>query len=245
MRPYLYAIAGNEPAFQSTHSLRSATPVDTNRLHSVPVSIHALLAECDPRTIKERKIKQCFNPRTPCGVRRVRPYNNKPTIGFNPRTPCGVRPGHSSALPARTVSIHALLAECDVYPMGYYTRLKSFNPRTPCGVRRILARNAGRRKWFQSTHSLRSATGPGYVIIVDAGGFNPRTPCGVRRVIADCTLAAVQFQSTHSLRSATDVADIYTYLQTVSIHALLAECDCAQPYTLLLNKANHTLRQPP
>lgn len=31
----------------------------------------------------------------------------------------------------------------------------------------------------------------------------------------------------------------------VSIHALLAECDCAQPYTLLLNKANHTLRQPP
>lgn len=33
--------------------------------------------------------------------------------------------------------------------------------------------------------------------------------------------------------------------QVVSIHALLAECDCAQPYTLLLNKANHTLRQPP
>ena len=33
--------------------------------------------------------------------------------------------------------------------------------------------------------------------------------------------------------------------QNVSIHALLAECDCAQPYTLLLNKANHTLRQPP
>lgn len=33
--------------------------------------------------------------------------------------------------------------------------------------------------------------------------------------------------------------------EEVSIHALLAECDCAQPYTLLLNKANHTLRQPP
>lgn len=33
--------------------------------------------------------------------------------------------------------------------------------------------------------------------------------------------------------------------ESVSIHALLAECDCARPYTLLLNRANHTLRQPP
>ena len=53
------------------------------------------------------------------------------------------------------------------------------------------------------------------------------------------------FQSTHSLRSATSDWPHADCTATVSIHALLAECDCAQPYTLLLNKANHTLRQPP
>ena len=53
------------------------------------------------------------------------------------------------------------------------------------------------------------------------------------------------FQSTHSLRSATDEELELIATLAVSIHALLAECDCAQPYTLLLNKANHTLRQPP
>ena len=75
--------------------------------------------------------------------------------------------------------------------------------------------------------------------------FNPRTPCGVRHIIDAGPNGFRGFQSTHSLRSATfrqqkDVAQI-----AVSIHALLAECDCARPYTLLLNKANHTLRQPP
>ena len=54
------------------------------------------------------------------------------------------------------------------------------------------------------------------------------------------------FQSTHSLRSATlEYGEGEEDMVDVSIHALLAECDCAQPYTLLLNKANHTLRQPP
>ena len=53
------------------------------------------------------------------------------------------------------------------------------------------------------------------------------------------------FQSTHSLRSATYYEGAKRFAYVVSIHALLAECDCAQPYTLLLNKANHTLRQPP
>lgn len=53
------------------------------------------------------------------------------------------------------------------------------------------------------------------------------------------------FQSTHSLRSATGQVVKGRVRRAVSIHALLAECDCARPYTLLLNRANHTLRQPP
>ena len=76
-------------------------------------------------------------------------------------------------------------------------------------------------------------------------GFNPRTPCGVRHAEAAYEVTGWLFQSTHSLRSATILIFSLAICQKVSIHALLAECDCAQPYTLLLNKANHTLRQPP
>ena len=101
------------------------------------VSVHALLAECDSIAA------------APCGK----------ICGFNPRTPCGVRQAGSAALsiiimfqsthslrsatcfPRRPgfpvhVSIHALLAECDIYAPDQ-------------------SATTGR---FQSTHSLRSAT---------------------------------------------------------------------------------------
>ena len=81
-------------------------------------------------------------------------------------------------------------------------------------------------KPFQSTHSLRSATGAGrrmvrtYDVSIHAllaecdrcGGrtfpgllcFNPRTPCGVRQWEAGIIEHGKLFQSTHSLRSATN-----------------------------------------
>ena len=146
--------------FQSTHSLRSATCNDCKFFYQKPVSIHALLAECD----------QCL---------RRRARNDS---GFNPRTPCGVRPGgvtisqHLSAFQSthslrsatsacgrgrqlRPVSIHALLAECDIHQKFGLRRRLCFNPRTPCGVR------------------------PGAELSLSGlcPRFNPRTPCGVRQ----------------------------------------------------------------
>ena len=168
--------------FQSTHSLRSATAAETYLANIGNVSIHALLAECDIS----------FS------------HPSMPTIGFNPRTPCGVRLCYhiykysvkafqsthslrSATLQnylmenSRTVSIHALLAECDEIIKKYIT------PYT----------------MFQSTHSLRSATflklhdSRQHVVSIHAllaecdytslqvshpqTSFNPRTPCGVRR----------------------------------------------------------------
>ena len=101
--------------------------------------------------------------------------------------------------------------------------------------------------WFQSTHSLRSATWnrqPACPLravsihallaecdtwraseVVSANSFNPRTPCGVRRGGQSCAVLAVQFQSTHSLRSAPALDDLDMISMWVSIHALLAECD--------------------
>ena len=123
--------------FQSTHSLRSATGQRQTWTGCLLVSIHALLAECDQYFDGTFRRHTGFNPRTPCGVRLFASCRFRMPSGcFNPRTPCGVRPDlagkidtvrqfqstHSlrSAtrlpLPGRqraSVSIHALLAECD------------------------------------------------------------------------------------------------------------------------------------
>ena len=157
----LKAIAGDQAGvlFQSTHSLRSATAKVASGALSYEVSIHALLAECDPTEKAVRTSVNCFNPRTPCGVR--------PSI-FSPR---GVHStfqsthslrsatmGPRNCRPDRRVSIHALLAECDL-PRRPASSSPSpgFNPRTPCGVRQFNGLKKSPR------HS-----------------FNPRTPCGVR-----------------------------------------------------------------
>ena len=187
---------------------------------------------------------------------------------FNPRTPCGVRPVSATTKELnQIVSIHALLAECDSGSIVAVRCIPGFNPRTPCGVRQGRAARRVNRNVFQSTHSLRSATcqsaacppplpvsihallaecDPGVrPVKIRICSFNPRTPCGVRPYQFTGFTPTNKFQSTHSLRSATPLLRPSHHQGGVSIHALLAECDCARPYTLLLNRANHTLRQPP
>ncbi len=113
------------------------------------------------------------------------------------------------------VSIHALLAECDINQNRKTIDYESFNPRTPCGVRLIMW-GKGKNIWkFQSTHSLRSATGvrvrpvvgdevsihallaecdnsPG-ALIPGTSSFNPRTPCGVRPLRTSLTNTMISF----------------------------------------------------
>ena len=147
--------------FQSTHSLRSATYAARRAFNVEAVSIHALLAECDGRLPTRKSpapgfqsthslrsatipldsrftLSHGFNPRTPCGVRRDDPPDNKHYTSFNPRTPCGVRlrPARPSTLRMMFQSTHSLRSATS--HMG--------------GLRK--------RCRFQSTHSLRSATNP-------------------------------------------------------------------------------------
>ena len=172
---------GQKRQFQSTHSLRSATPVYGGGKVVHVVSIHALLAECDLQYPTNNKTIESFNPRTPCGVRPICRFCIICIMRFNPRTPCGVRRNHppgttrnnefqsTHSLRSATsfdvapaledlVSIHALLAECDT-------------DRVCKGIEKAR---------FQSTHSLRSAT-----------------------FLAALIYHTTEFQSTHSLRSAT------------------------------------------
>ena len=208
--------------FQSTHSLRSATHQIVHYGGALPVSIHALLAECDGGGPCLGPGRPGFNPRTPCGVRQwlwlraTRGRWFQSTHSLRSATHQIVHYG--GALP---VSIHALLAECDGGGPCLGPGRPGFNPRTPCGVRQWLWLRATRGRWFQSTHSLRSATvrpvPPGW-----AGRcFNPRTPCGVRHFKRRMLPVSFSFQSTHSLRSATQrLGDILRLNWFQSTHSL-------------------------
>ena len=187
--------------FQSTHSLRSATQQQTVANSSVYVSIHALLAECDPAAVDFFKYftVSIHALLAECDSVVIAAF----PVAFRVSIHALLAECDRSARRAGNslqVSIHALLAECDEPSLPSWSTTVCFNPRTPCGVRR----NYGMAGQLFTC-------------------FNPRTPCGVRLLVMMFLIPSMR----------------------VSIHALLAECDCARPYTLLLNKANHTLRQPP
>ena len=108
------SLPSDRSAFQSTHSLRSATYFSSEDELTDDVSIHALLAECDSESGHVRAEKRRFNPRTPCGVRRSK-LNSRPRwYGF--QSTHSLRSATSvtrDMVRKITVSIHALLAECD------------------------------------------------------------------------------------------------------------------------------------
>ena len=215
-----------QDVFQSTHSLRSATRYARSYPSYLSVSIHALLAECDPYL----------------GILWLLDL-----IGFNPRTPCGVRPGeigqgwkafefqstHSLRSATQSyreinynlrVSIHALLAECDLL-------FFLVQPGSPVSIHALLAEcDQGSSLMITvltvSIHALLAecdgeTVSRGVPVPVsihallaecdlmsqpkpaDDNRFNPRTPCGVRRLHIHSSRRILLFQSTHSLRSAT------------------------------------------
>ena len=80
----------------------------------VPVSIHALLAECDSPGRRSVFPEPGFNPRTPCGVRLLRNITQKEEKKFqSTRSLRSATARSASAHYGLPVSIHALLAECD------------------------------------------------------------------------------------------------------------------------------------
>ena len=122
--------------FQSTHSLRSATPSRPLGADNRPVSIHALLAECDALIIVPNGplmvsihalLAECdqavnhfgrsaerFNPRTPCGVRQAyKDYVAKSSSFQSTHSLRSATMARITVSEQFAVSIHALLAECD------------------------------------------------------------------------------------------------------------------------------------
>ena len=122
------------------------------------------------------------------------------------------------------VSIHALLAECDLLLQKSKNILKSFNPRTPCGVRPDRITPGSTPDTFQSTHSLRSATS-----VIPRQEL--RLLVSIHALLAECDLLTVAEGcsgrvSIHALLAECDSSMVMLwFLLLVSIHALLAECD--------------------
>ena len=137
VRQAIYDYATDSGMFQSTHSLRSATPCLGKYRQQGMVSIHALLAECDSEIINGEQPGNEFQ-----STHSLRSATKKLVDN----------------LARNDVSIHALLAECDDYTESVCAPCHGFNPRTPCGVRQMTAKLSHGRLTFQSTHSLRSAT---------------------------------------------------------------------------------------
>ena len=104
--------------FQSTHSLRSATRPLPEKLRYPMVSIHALLAECDFLMRVAISPVWSFNPRTPCGVRLIQPVAPPDSPEFqSTHSLRSATPTYAITYLVCGVSIHALLAECDLF--GY------------------------------------------------------------------------------------------------------------------------------
>ena len=102
-------------AFLSTLSLRRATGSAGIITQGMIISIHALLAESDHRSLALRPVPPKFL--STLSLRRatqLTPIFAPPKWHFYPRSPCGERPQLGYIRPlSLCISIHALLAESD------------------------------------------------------------------------------------------------------------------------------------
>ena len=100
------------------------------------VSIHAPRAGRDMLILLPSAPCARFNPRAPCGARRLCFASHSSTSCFNPRAPCGARRRAVAVRKRRArVSIHAPRAGRDFVGTAARPPVLSFNPRAPCGAR--------------------------------------------------------------------------------------------------------------
>ena len=119
-----------------------------------------------------------FNPRPPCGGRRLRSVRQIVTfLHFNPRPPCG---GRQSAL-RQSLSRRPFQSTSSVW-------------RTT--EDKVCADSA---EPFQSTSSVWRTTGRWAEAQIGRVDFNPRPPCGGRHFSTSCAKSSALFQSTSSV----------------------------------------------
>ena len=208
--------------------MRRATPASPRGLTLPLISIHALLAESDQLFGAVCEPNSDFNPRSPCGERRL---------------------GRCHSGDRHRISIHALLAESDVMFSFFPVKVCRFQSTLSLRRATIFSDPGHWTELFQSTLSLRRATPDRYSLRCVCLYFNPRSPCGERQANGVASLddsgfqstlslrratesipfrfIFIGFQSTLSLRRATALVAVDLCVVPISIHALLAESDQA------------------
>ena len=188
-----------------------------------------------------------FNPRSPCGERRLvlllRDHatvfqSTLPVRGatenalafphaadFNPRSPCGerrLRPW----IPAQSLHFNPR-SPCGERRETHkqFRRINHFNPRSPCGERQLTTIFCRILAIFQSTLPVRGATRCGATIRGGGAYFNPRSPCGERRGGSVAHINSCRFQSTLPVRGATIAKALPSVMTPISIHAPRAGSD--------------------
>ena len=195
---------GEFSPFLSTLSLRRATAqVSPTPGHGV-ISIHALLAESDLIHIMQYSVRKNFYPRSPCGERPIVFVMWMMFLSFlstlslrRATSPCG------RFMRLVAISIHALLAESDMYRDRIPPKRSYFYPRSPCGERHMASGLVVQLNII-SIHAL----------LAESDCFQPV-----------CVHDRGQFLSTLSLRRATRRQAGECPRIRISIHALLAESD--------------------
>ena len=170
-------------AFLSTLSLRRATYYQRSGMDCIQLFYPR--SPCGERLDVGAKfwILDLFYPRSPCGERRATVRATATKSFFYPRSPCGERHHrYYTRHRVRHFSIHALLAESDIWTAGQKCGTQLFYPRSPCGERRL---------------ALRSTT----PII---GLFYPRSPCGERQSLTTYLETSSIF-SIHALLAESDI----------------------------------------
>ena len=180
-RPAAIQYPGNRIRFQFTRPVRGATSAAPYDHLPLCVSIHAPHAGRDLLSPAVVNGHRSFNPRAPCGARRLQCTVPIIRVRFNPRAPCGARhfsaprrtwlrefqstrPMRGATCPPecfrlrRSVSIHAPHAGRDSRRFGNCTERRCFNPRAPCGARLTVTKDEPSFYVFQSTRPMRGAT---------------------------------------------------------------------------------------
>ena len=202
-RPKAAAASACFATFLSTLSLRRATQTQGLKIPALCISIHALLAESDPKRFRDALKHLHFYPRSPCGERHSIMFVNLRVVD---------------------ISIHALLAESDAKTFEHYYNQYDFYPRSPCGERRNSPVVVPRTGHFYprspcGERPLASGINP------NQSDFYPRSPCGERLALDQYLNEQEVFLSTLSLRRATLKKIQKLWDAPISIHALLAESD--------------------
>ena len=167
-----------------------------------------------------------FNPRSPCGERRVDLKQEYGIIIISIHAPragsdAEVRTAHAQFV----ISIHAPRAGSDPIPILGSQYKQNFNPRSPCGERHDTDRIEIGRIVFQSTLPVRGATISGSSIRLSIRGFQSTLP--VRGATAMQNTAALTFAiSIHAPRAGSDMELIEQEIKAeISIHAPRAGSD--------------------